>query len=44
MSAPVHDHDPELDGCRRCGALPFEGVPCEPPVPMTVPYPKETDR
>ena len=38
-----HDHDPVHDGCRRCGALPLDGVPCEPPV-QTVPYTKETDR
>lgn len=42
MSAPVHDHDPVLQGCRACGALPFEGVPCEPPV-QTIPHQEGTD-
>ena len=43
MADPVHDFDPVHDGCRRCGALPLDGVPCEPPEPMTT-TPKENDR
>lgn len=27
-----HDFDPIYEGCRRCGALPGEGVFCDPPV------------
>lgn len=32
-----HDHDPDFEGCTRCGALPGETPTCEPPAPFRAP-------